>query len=137
MNFNAIPLMQVIQGKMGYMSQRHATLAQNVANADTPGYRARDVAAPDFRRQVAQATSQLPMARTKPGHLQPMTGSKGIYKEYERKLTSETNPNANNVAIEEEMQKLSINQAEYQQATALYRKTVAMFNTAVGRPGGG
>jgi flagellar basal body rod protein FlgB len=40
------------------------------------------------------------------------------------------------VSIEEEVQKMSFNQADYQQTTLMYRKTVDMFKTAIGRTGG-
>jgi flagellar basal-body rod protein FlgB len=49
-----------------YLSVRQATVAGNIANADTPGYKARDV------RPFAEVLSRtgLDLAATRPGHLQ-------------------------------------------------------------------
>ena len=51
---------------MTWIAQRQAVTAANIANADTPGYRARQAA--DF--DIALAQSALGLARTSPGHLQ-------------------------------------------------------------------
>ncbi len=53
-------------------SQRGRVLASNIANADTPNYKARDF---DFQQALAEAVQgaatpgRLPVARTSPGHL--------------------------------------------------------------------
>src|ERR1700746_143949 len=50
-------------------SQRMEVLAKNLANADTPNYKAQDI---DFRTALAQAGSpgaSLPMATTASGHI--------------------------------------------------------------------
>jgi len=58
---------------LGLANQRLELLADNVANADTPGYKARDI---DFRAAMANAGQpggfggDLPMAATRPGHVQ-------------------------------------------------------------------
>jgi flagellar basal-body rod protein FlgB len=58
-------------------NQRLEVLAANVANADTPNYKARDI---DFRAAMATAGRKdglggaLPMAQTRAGHIQTATG---------------------------------------------------------------
>lgn len=53
-------------------SQRQQILASNIANADTPGFKARDF---DFNKAMQSAMSQtqdansLPLAKTNPAHL--------------------------------------------------------------------
>ncbi|RMG31143.1 MAG: flagellar basal body rod protein FlgB [Gammaproteobacteria bacterium] len=49
-------------------AQRMELLAGNLANADTPGYKARDI---DFRAAMAEARRQtgIRLATTRPGHL--------------------------------------------------------------------
>jgi flagellar basal-body rod protein FlgB len=54
---------------LGIANQRLELLADNVANADTPQYKARDI---DFRTAMQSAGSldgDLPMATTRTGHL--------------------------------------------------------------------
>lgn len=58
---------------LGLANQRLELLADNVANADTPNYKARDI---DFRAAMANAAQpgalggDLPMAATRSGHIQ-------------------------------------------------------------------
>lgn len=50
--------------------ERHELLASNIANADTPNYKARDM---DFRQAMAeaQAPRSAPLQASNPQHLQP------------------------------------------------------------------
>jgi flagellar basal-body rod protein FlgB len=55
-------------------TQRTTMLASNIANADTPGYKARDM---DFGSMLAQATSgrgDVAMQQTHAGHITGMPG---------------------------------------------------------------
>ncbi|MDH4062587.1 MAG: flagellar basal body rod protein FlgB, partial [Aquincola sp.] len=58
-------------------SERQRLIASNIANADTPGYVARDM---DFAAALRQATGQAAtnglMAATAAGHLQPAAGAR-------------------------------------------------------------
>src|SRR4029450_3255507 len=59
-------------------AERQRLIASNIANADTPGYVARDM---DFARALREATGQAPnagqMNATAAGHLQPWAGARG------------------------------------------------------------
>lgn len=134
MDFSNIPLFSVMRGKMGYISERQGVLAQNVANADTPGYQAKDVAIPDFKKMVAD-TGALRMGTTSVKHLSGPAASTH-FAIINRVSTYERNPTENNVSIEEEMSKIAENQAEYQKVLNLYRKTLDMFKIAIGKPNG-
>ncbi|MCX8507342.1 MAG: flagellar basal body protein, partial [Rhodobacteraceae bacterium] len=52
-------------------SARLTAIAQNIANADTPGYRARD--AQSFQDSY-RVTSDLPLRTTRPGHIGGFSG---------------------------------------------------------------
>ena len=140
MNFNDISLFTLMRGKLGYLSARQSVIAQNIANADTPDYRARDIAEPDFKKMAMQAgnspAQKLPMHVTNAKHM-TVSGSMSAFEATERKNTYELNPDGNNVSTEEEMMKAAETQAEYTKVLNLYRKTTDMFKTAIGRPGGG
>jgi flagellar basal-body rod protein FlgB len=45
----------------------------------------------------------------------------------------EVTPDGNGVVLEEQMMKLSQNQMDYQVATSLYQRSIAILKTAVGR----
>lgn len=136
MDYSSLPLFSLMNRTMHYLSERQTVLAQNIANADTPEYLPRDVKKPDFSREMTQAMGRLAPMRTHAAHLEGAGQGAGMLAAARRANTYETNPNGNRVSIEEEVQKMSLNQAEYQQVTALYRKTAEMFKTAIGRPGG-
>lgn len=145
MDLSNIALFNVMQSKLKYLSERQGVLAQNVANVDTPGYRAKDIAKPDFAKiasQVSYSSDGMPAqklqpAQTDPKHMVKKPGNGGMWETQYRASTYEMNPTGNNVSVEEEMMKMAENQSEYNKVLSLYRKTVDMFKTAVGRPGGG
>lgn len=136
MNFESMPLFNAIKTKMGYLSERQGVLAQNIANADTPDYQAKDVKTPDFKHTLSQSSHQLAMKTTNSKHLTGhILSSKNLHV-INRDSTYERSPNGNNVSIEEEMSKVAENQAEYQKMLNLYRKSVDMFKTAIGKTNG-
>lgn len=64
-----LTLFSLASQEAGWLSTRQATIASNVANANTPGYRAQDVK--PFSAVLSHL--QLPMATTAPGHIQPVS----------------------------------------------------------------
>ena len=62
-----LALFSLASQEASWLSARQATLANNVANANTPGYRAADVQ--PFSAVLSHLN--LPMAATSAGHLQP------------------------------------------------------------------
>jgi len=140
MDYASLPLFQVMKAKLNYLSDRQSVLAQNIANADTPGYQARDLRKPDFQKMIAGLSTgpgQVQMMRTSSGHITPQGSAMTSAQEIKASKTDELNPNGNNIAVEEEMAKIAENQGEYQKVISIYAKTVDMFRTAIGRPGGG
>jgi flagellar basal-body rod protein FlgB len=140
MNYTNLPLFNIMKNKMEYLSQRQGVLAQNVANADTPDYKARDITEPDFKAMTKNvsrnASLQLPVAVTDSKHITGSGHGKKIFAIERKDSTYERNPNGNNVVLEQEMMQISQNQAEYQKVLSLYRKSVELFKTALGRPNG-
>ena len=129
-----IPLMKALQGRMAWLGQRQQVLAQNVANADTPGYLAKDIPAPSFRELVAGGASRLPLAATQPAHLQGTRSSTELraapVKRAPRTLSG------NSVDVEQEMMKVSETASEHHLVASLYKKNLNLLRTAIGRTGG-
>ena len=48
MNLHNLDVFRISSQKMGWLSERQTVLAQNIANSDTPGYKAKDLRLPDF-----------------------------------------------------------------------------------------
>ena len=66
-----IPLFSMLRTRMQWHQERQKVLAENVANADTPNFRTRDLKPLDFGSQVqaaSQAGGQVRVASTNPAH---------------------------------------------------------------------
>ena len=110
--------------------QRTELLATNMANADTPGYVARDLKPLDFEQALNNATgSGLVTTNTRHIAIGPSQTSK--FEDHETP-DQESNPNGNAVSLEMEMIKVSETQAQFQAAANLYAKAMTMMKTAIG-----
>jgi flagellar basal-body rod protein FlgB len=69
MAISDLPIFSMLSNRMDWHQECQRLLAENVANADTPCDRARELAPLDFRCQVEQASGQLQLALTAPAHL--------------------------------------------------------------------
>ncbi|GAB4255244.1 MAG: flagellar basal body rod protein FlgB [Deferrisomatales bacterium] len=87
-------------------TRRHAAISANIANADTPGYRAVDVS---FAQVLERAG--LPLATTHPRHL---TGARSGGADRLVLSGGEARRDGNDVNLDGEMVKLARNQIEYQ-----------------------
>jgi flagellar basal-body rod protein FlgB len=134
MNLPEMPLLSLLRSRMSWLNQRQDVLAQNVANADTPGYVARDLKALDFSQVLKSETSVNKLSGlvvTNPRHLQGRSSSSGSFDEMETPDV-ESSPNGNAVSIEQEMIKVSDTQAQFQAAANLYGKAMTLMKTAIG-----
>ena len=133
-----ITLFKAISAKMGYLDARQKVLANNVANADTPNYRAKDLTDVDFGSLLKDITSgdrmNVHLETTKKGHMpDPNNIEKG--EEMKRRATYEVAPAGNAVILEEEIIKANQNTMDYNMMTNLYSKHISMMRTALGRQG--
>jgi flagellar basal-body rod protein FlgB len=129
MDLPGIGLFRMISQQLHWLGQRQEVLSQNVANADTPGYQARDLQPLAFGDALQQAA--LRPAVTHAGHLLGKTADPAAAKV--KTITPwEVSPDGNGVVLEQQMTQLAETQADYQMATELYRKQIAMLKTAIG-----
>jgi flagellar basal-body rod protein FlgB len=131
MSTGSIPLFSLLTGRMTWLSARQSLLSENVANADTPKFVARDLKEMDFPSLLAGQNGSHLMT-TQARHIAMPHRNGGIAIVPEKAAAEGGTPNGSQVSLEEEMIKLSDTQLQYQTATNLYQKTVAMFRTALG-----
>ncbi len=138
MEVSNIPLLSMLKDRMAWLSQRQNILSQNVANADTPGYAARDLKPADFERALRNATSPNrfsgALATDNPRHIAGTLPNAGAFADVET-ADAEASPGGNSVSLEQEMIKVSDTQMQFRAATNLYAKAISMMKTAIGRPG--
>jgi len=126
-----LPIFGALKERMHWHQARQTVLAQNVANADSPGYRAQDLTEPEFSSLLARAGGVAP-ARTDSGHMTLAgVGASGWRAAEAGRF--ETTPSGNSVDLEDEMMKVAQNQMDYQLATTLYSRGMGLLRTALGR----
>jgi len=134
MSIQNTPLMKAIAAKIDYLDKRQAVLAQNIANADTPGYQSSDLTKVDFGSVLKKLThtNEVTLATTQPGHM-PNPNGVANAKDRPDKLTYEVAPDGNGVIMEEQMIKANQTQMDYSLMTNLMSKQVALYRIALGR----
>lgn len=127
-------LFQLVSARMRWLAQREVVLGQNLANADTPDYRPRDLRT-EFARLAAgqvQASSRLPVRETHPRHQDGPAPARIGLADRAVRSTFEVAPDGNAVVLEEQMAKMTETALDYQLASNLYRKYVGMVRIALG-----
>ena len=131
--FENLPLLAMARKRMDWVAQRQEVLAKNVANANTPGYRAQDVAPLSFKDEMSRVT---PVAQTVT-HTSHMNAAPPPpkYDPVVEKRPFETSPDGNAIVLEEQMEKIGEAKGAYELAANLFQKHVRMIRTAIGRSG--
>ena len=127
------PFLSLLRERMTWLHQRQDLLAQNVANADTPRYAARDLKAQDFSDALKKVTNPTTsMTVTNARHI-ALSNTRASQFEDLKSPDIETSPNGNSVSLETQMIKVSDTQAQFAAAANLYAKAMTMIKTAIGR----
>lgn len=138
MNLPEVPLLSMLKGSMAWLEARQSVLSQNVSNADTPNYVARDMKPVDFEKLLHQSAEgdkfKHGLSTTDPRHIAITPSSTSEFGSADSPDV-ESSPNGNSVSLEEEMIKISETQAQFQAATNLYSKAMSMMRTAIGKSG--
>ncbi len=134
MDFGDTTLLAAVKKRLGWLSQRQEVLAQNIANANTPRYRAHDLKPMEFKDILRQEKIQLNMDVTNASH-QP--GRRKRIRDFAEETTRqpfETSPTGNSVVLEEQMAKVNETHTKHSLVTQLYKKHLKMITTAVSGP---
>lgn len=132
MELDKITLFSAIKKRINWLGQRQEVLAHNVANADTPDYRARDIEVFKFRELVRRENSVLNMTATGPNHLSGRRRRVVEFRDLEIKNPYETSPTGNSVVLEEQMAMINESSINHKLTTNLYKKHLNMLRVALG-----
>jgi len=108
--------------------RRSEVLASNLANADTPGYLARDV---DFKKALASASGQgesLPLATTQPGQINPQAQ---LSQQLAYRVPSQPTMDGNTVDTQVEQANFAANSVHYQASLSFITAQIHMLRTAI------
>jgi flagellar basal-body rod protein FlgB len=138
MNSQGITLLDALQSRMHWLGGRQKLVAENVANASTPGYKPRDLQPQDFGALMqgqAGGVAQLGLAATDGGQFMQIEGFKPGMAKAVTSLDSETTMDGNSVVLEEQMLKMSESRMQFEAAVGFYEKSLNMVRMAVKAPG--
>ena len=125
--FKNLQMFQTSFSMARHAGARQALTAANMANADTPGYRARSMAS--FAESYSTQTG-TEVRRTRSGHLgaetQGMAGTIQL-------SDAEASPNGNTVSLEEEMVRSVEIQREHNRALSIYKHSLDVLRMSIGR----
>ncbi|WNF35464.1 flagellar basal body rod protein FlgB [Bacillaceae bacterium IKA-2] len=119
------PSQQLIEQSLNAASQRQKTISQNIANIDTPHYKAQKTV---FKQQLTKAIEgqRLNSYRTNDRHLEFGTNQASSLASVVKRNNTMFNHNGNNVDIEHEMSEMAKNQIYY---NAMIERVNGRFNS--------
>lgn len=146
MDVGKTPFLAVLRERMSFLNDRQRVLAENVANASTPRYVARDLDQrafadavaghmPSMRSGPAGPNPQAPvtMMATRAGHISS-SGAASTSGRVVRAPDSETTLDGNAVVLEEQMIKVADTRMNYDAALGMYQKGLQLMRLAAKRP---
>jgi flagellar basal-body rod protein FlgB len=126
--FDRLDMFQMASGLARHAAARQAVVARNIANADTPGYRAQDIA--DFRTTWRQPDMQ---DRGGPRYL----NARDLHSRGLRLVPIDAggaaDPNGNSVNLETEMLRGIEAQRAHSRALRIYGSALGILRTSLGR----
>ena len=139
-----VSVLALLRQSMSFNTERQRVISENVANANTPGYTAKDLDESEFNRAVQRqmrgheagnGPSRVRMLTSEAGH---MSGSAGGSASRNWETTdapdSETTVNGNSVVLEEQMVRAQETRMQYESALTLYQKSLGLIRMAIKPP---
>jgi flagellar basal-body rod protein FlgB len=127
-----LPVFSMLRTRMHWHQERQRLLAENIANADTPDFKPRDLAPPEFGQSLPP-TAQVVLARTSTSHLAGPAGPGTGSFPQQRHAQYSVRPAGNAVNLEDEMLKVGSNAMDYQAAATLYSRSLGIIKMAIAR----
>lgn len=131
-----VPVLGLLTQSMNFHNQRQRVIAENVANANTPGYVAQDLDESEFQRNLQEQMQARSAPRSARGG-QGLPSLTSPMRQWQTKDSpdSEMTVNGNTVVLEEQMIRANENRMEYESALSLYQKSLGMIRTAIRQAG--
>ena len=122
------PILGIHAHALALRAQRMQVLASNLANADTPGYKARDL---DFEEALSGETgTPLALATSNPAHLGTAAGAAGQAEEKYR-IPFQPSLDGNTVDAPMDQARFSENALGYQVSLAFVNSRITTLLTAI------
>lgn len=130
MKLESLSFFHLASRRMEWLGARQKVIAENVANADTPGFKARDVGT--FSEMLDQKTTAAGMMVTSRDHIQGTVDvGPQVRVEEDQAAWLASSINGNTVVLEQEAMKANDVSENYRLAASLYRKGYELMTLAV------
>ncbi|WP_371224991.1 FlgB family protein [Roseovarius sp. 2305UL8-3] len=127
--FENLDVFRMAHAMSVHAATKQGLSAQNMANADTPGYVARDVT--PFTDLMKSESAEFGLKATRAAHLNG-SGQTFAGEIFER--DGERDPNGNSVSLEIEMMHAVNAKRQHDRALSIYKTSLGVLRTAIGRP---
>ncbi|MEO0411778.1 MAG: flagellar basal body rod protein FlgB [Pseudomonadota bacterium] len=138
MDVTNLPILDAVKQRMRWLTARQGVIAENMANADTPGYRPKRLEEQSFKDLLSHSTAISgggPSMRKTSGVHMGVGGTDGARtpRDYKAREVADERPNGNGVTLEDELVSMAETQIEYQTMLNVYRKHHQILRTALGK----
>ena len=122
--FSDLKILHTASALARHSVQRHGQIAENIANADTPGFKAKDL------EPFAQAYAKSQRAEME---AQRFGFAQQAFRAEEIKTGGVASPDGNTVSLEDQMTRSTAAVRDHETALTVYGKTLSMLRATLGR----
>ncbi len=132
---SGLGLLDLAQKRLQWLGARQSVLAENVANADTPGWVSRDVKSfADLiggtgLGPIESGASASTLEQTSTMHLPGIISSD----QGQALRRGEKAPDGNQVSLDQQMERIAETDSQHEAVSAIYMKYMGMFRTVLGK----
>ncbi|WP_417258431.1 FlgB family protein [Celeribacter sp.] len=127
--FENLDIFRLTSGLARHSTARQELVAKNVANADTPGYRARDTLS--FSEAFRASENGTQLRATRAGHVTNTGSNSPLIETIDSPDPS--SPNGNTVALETEMMKAAETRHQHEMALSVYKSSMSILRASIGK----
>ncbi len=129
MNSSSLPILEQV---VGFTQARHNVLAGNIANLDTPGYRASDLSPELFTQHLQEMVEAKRNGATDPNSTSQSLGTGSDESPYASKSWDTIlRHDDNNTGLEHQVAELSKNQMQHNLAVSIMVSQFRLLQTAI------
>lgn len=126
-----VGILRVASEAANHATARQSVIAENMANSNTPGYRARDIVS--FADTLhSQSSFSKNIRPTRVGHI-PFEQNINGYQSIEQSAFGTDSPNGNTVSIEDQMVRAAEVKHQHDLALGVYQKSMSILRASLGR----
>jgi len=127
-----IGLFDLAERRLAWTDRRQAVLAENIANANTPGFRPRDLT--PFAATLVGTNAVAP-TRTQSNHMGGLADEGTLSGTVPRPAARA--PDGNAVALDDQLTKVADTETTHALVTTIYKKYLGLFGMALGHSSSG